>query len=143
MATNRKQSPQRGAARASAPGSGGPRRLGQQGGGRPASAGAQRRYERQRSRRGGSKWIGWLAVAAAFFLVPLGATLEFSLRIAGGHGFQAYRDLFANPDFGSTLKLSLQLAAETVAAVLRRAQAEDEDDANALDAGDARALGRG
>lgn len=55
-----------------------------------------------------------LVFAAAFFLVPLGATLEFSLRTAGGHGIGAYRSLFANPDFASTLKLSLRLAGETI-----------------------------
>jgi putative spermidine/putrescine transport system permease protein len=59
-----------------------------------------------------------LAFAAAFFLVPLGATLEFSLRAAHGHDFHAYRDLFSNPDFWTTLKLSLQLAGETVVAAL-------------------------
>lgn len=59
-----------------------------------------------------------LAAAAAFFLVPLGATLEFSLRAPHGHDVRAYRDLFHNPDFWRTLRLSLQLAAETVVAAL-------------------------
>jgi putative spermidine/putrescine transport system permease protein len=59
-----------------------------------------------------------LAFTAAFFLVPLGATLEFSLRTAHGHGFGAYRALFHNPDFWTTLKLSLQLAGETIGAAL-------------------------
>ena len=59
-----------------------------------------------------------LAFAAAFFLVPLGATIEFSMRARHGHNFNAYSDLFSNPDFATTLKLSLELAFETVAAAL-------------------------
>src|SRR5581483_4458612 len=56
--------------------------------------------------------------AAAFFLIPLGATLEFSLRTAGGHGFGAYGDLLKQHQFWSTLGLSLRLAGESIAAVL-------------------------
>lgn len=62
-------------------------------------------------------WLG-LLLAAAFFLVPLAATLEFSLRTLGGHGIAAYRDLLSDSQFWSTLKLSLQLAGETVAGAL-------------------------
>ena len=59
-----------------------------------------------------------LLFAAAFFLLPLGATVEFSLRTAGGHGIAAYRDLFRDPQFGTTLVLSLRLAGETIAVAL-------------------------
>lgn len=69
MATNKKRSPQRPGAPAPS-GAGGPRRLGGQAGApRPTSAGAQRRYER--SRRGGSKWMGWAAVGVVVVVVAL------------------------------------------------------------------------
>jgi len=54
----------------------------------------------------------------AFFLVPLAATLEFSLRTAHGHGLAAYRDLVSDPQFWSTLEISLKLAGETAVAAL-------------------------
>jgi putative spermidine/putrescine transport system permease protein len=59
-----------------------------------------------------------LLVAAAFFLIPLGATFEFSLRTAGGHSFAAYGTLLHDHEFWHTLGRSLELAAETIAAVL-------------------------
>jgi putative spermidine/putrescine transport system permease protein len=59
-----------------------------------------------------------LLVGAAFFLVPLGATFEFSLRTATGHGFVAYHDVLHDPQFWSTLGLSLKLAGETIAVLL-------------------------
>lgn len=54
----------------------------------------------------------------AFFLIPLGATVEFSLRTAQGHGVAAYRTLLSDHQFWSTLRLSLELAGETAAAAL-------------------------
>ena len=55
-----------------------------------------------------------LLVVAAFFLVPLAATLEFSLRTANGHGIEAYRTLLSDNQFWKTLRLSLELSGETV-----------------------------
>jgi putative spermidine/putrescine transport system permease protein len=57
-------------------------------------------------------------LGAVFFLVPLGATFEFSLRAAHGHNFSAYGQLIHDPQFWSTLGLSLKLAAETIALLL-------------------------
>jgi putative spermidine/putrescine transport system permease protein len=54
-----------------------------------------------------------LLVGAVFFLVPLGATFEFSLRTASGHGWAAYRQIVDDSQFWSTLGLSLKLALET------------------------------
>ncbi len=55
-----------------------------------------------------------LLIVAAFFLVPLAATLEFSLRTANGHGIEAYRTLLSDNQFWKTLRLSLELSGETV-----------------------------
>ncbi len=59
-----------------------------------------------------------LIAGGVFFFLPLAATLEFSLRAEHGHNFAAYGDLFSDPQFWSTLKLSLRLAGETAIAVL-------------------------
>jgi len=59
-----------------------------------------------------------LLLGAVFFLVPLGATFEFSLRTAGGHSWVAYRQVLSDPEFRTTLLRSLELAAETIAVLL-------------------------
>lgn len=64
---------------------------------------------------------GWviLALAALYFLVPLGMTVAFSLWEGGGHyGFSSYRALLALPTLPSSLLLSLQLTIATAAALL-------------------------
>lgn len=68
MASNRKQAPQRAAARAAAGGQG-PRRLGGQAP-PPRSAGAQRRAQRARG-SGTSKRFGWAAVAAVVVIAVI------------------------------------------------------------------------
>jgi putative spermidine/putrescine transport system permease protein len=61
--------------------------------------------------------IVWLVFGAAYFVVPLAATAEFSLRggQSGGYSFDAYRSIFSDPDFRATLWLSFRLALETIA----------------------------
>jgi len=60
---------------------------------------------------------GWLVLAfgAAYFLVPLAATAEFSLRDGGGYGVSAYAEILRDPQFRDTLWLSFRLALETIA----------------------------
>jgi putative spermidine/putrescine transport system permease protein len=56
-----------------------------------------------------------LLLGAVFFLLPLAAAGEFSLRGSGGHySFSAYRQIFSQPGFGSTLWLSVELGVMTV-----------------------------
>ena len=57
----------------------------------------------------------WLIMAALYFLVPLYSTAQFSLD-TGVHslGFKWYAKTFADPQFRSTLELSLKIAVETV-----------------------------
>ena len=58
----------------------------------------------------------WLLFAAVYFLLPLYATLEFSLQ-TGSHsyGLAWYGTILHEPGFRSSLLLSLRLAVETVA----------------------------
>jgi len=61
----------------------------------------------------------WLVAAAAFFVVPLAATIEFSLRTgASSHGVAAYGTILHDPQFWSTLWLSTRLALETIGIAL-------------------------
>lgn len=53
----------------------------------------------------------FLLFGAAYFLVPLAATMEFSFR----DGFSAYSTIFGDPQFRDTLWLSFRLALETIA----------------------------
>ena len=80
MASNRKQSPQRAAARGATSGQG-PRRLGNQAPPPARSAGAQRRADRAR-RSSSSKRIGWIAVAAVVIVavVLVAVTLSGSSK---------------------------------------------------------------
>jgi putative spermidine/putrescine transport system permease protein len=60
-----------------------------------------------------SGWL-WLLLGAAYFLVPLAASAEFSLREASGYGFSAYRQIFDDPQFRDTLGRSAVLAGQTI-----------------------------
>ena len=65
-----------------------------------------------------SAWL-WVVVAAAFFLGPLAATVEFSLRVGvGGHGLDAYGEILRDDRFWSTLWTSVKLALETIGIAL-------------------------
>lgn len=82
----------------------------------PAQAGAARRSLRSRVPLSASLW---LVVAAAFFVVPLAATVEFSLRSgASGHDLSAYGEILHDARFWSTLWLSVKLALETIGIAL-------------------------
>lgn len=64
------------------------------------------------------RWVIFL-LFAVYFLVPLAASFEFSLRGRNGHhSFEAYRKIFSEPAFGSTLWLSVKLAVITVVLTL-------------------------
>jgi putative spermidine/putrescine transport system permease protein len=59
----------------------------------------------------------WLVLAAAYFLIPLVATLLFSLRDSQTGtccSLSAYGTIVHDPQFGKTLWLSFKLAVETV-----------------------------
>ena len=81
------------------------------------AAGVRQSPKRARpKRRHMSFWTWfWLIMAALYFLVPLFSTLLFSLD-TGAHqyGFKWYAKTFADPQFRSTLWLSLRIAIETV-----------------------------
>ncbi len=57
----------------------------------------------------------WLLVGGLYFLVPLAAVAEFSLKEGDGYGFSHYRFIFDRPEFRETLWLSFRLAMETIA----------------------------
>ena len=60
----------------------------------------------------------WLAIAvgALYFIVPLIATFEFSLRLRRGeYSFEAYRIVLADPRFQATFAYSTVLALATIA----------------------------
>jgi putative spermidine/putrescine transport system permease protein len=55
-----------------------------------------------------------LAIGALYFLVPVFATIKFSVEQGhAGFGLQAYRQIFDDPQFRHTLWFSVQLALET------------------------------
>jgi putative spermidine/putrescine transport system permease protein len=56
----------------------------------------------------------WLAAAALYFLVPLYATLEFSLQVDGHYGVKWYSDTLGDAAFRDSLWLSLRLAIEAI-----------------------------
>src|SRR6201999_1841227 len=58
----------------------------------------------RRSRLG--PWIA-IAIGAVYFLIPLIATFEFSLRMKRGeYSFEAYRVIFADPRFQASFAYS-------------------------------------
>jgi putative spermidine/putrescine transport system permease protein len=59
--------------------------------------------------------IFWLLFGAAYFLLPLAAVAEFSLKEGDGYGFSHYRFILDDPSFRDTLWLSFKLALETIA----------------------------
>lgn len=63
-------------------------------------------------------WIA-MAIGASYFLVPLLATFEFSLRMRRGeYSFDAYRVVFADPQFQVTFGYSIVMALLTIAVCL-------------------------
>ncbi len=68
------------------------------------------------SRRPSLSALAWLLLGAAYFVVPLAATAEFSLK--GGlsrYSFAAYSSFLDDPQFRETFWLSFKLALETIA----------------------------
>ncbi|MFJ5532096.1 ABC transporter permease [Streptomyces sp. NPDC093261] len=64
------------------------------------------------------RW-GVLIPAGLYFLVPLAASVVFTVDVPGqGVTFDAYRQIVSTPGFGSGLLLSLELAAATIVVVL-------------------------
>jgi putative spermidine/putrescine transport system permease protein len=58
--------------------------------------------------------IAVLVLGALYFLVPIGATIQFSLELGNqGYGLEAYREILDDPTFLDTLWFSVQLAVET------------------------------
>jgi putative spermidine/putrescine transport system permease protein len=59
-------------------------------------------------------WIA-MAIGTTYFLLPLIATFEFSLRMQRGvYSFEAYRVVFADPLFQSTFGYSIVMALATI-----------------------------
>lgn len=64
-----------------------------------------------------SRFGSWLAVVlgASYFLIPLIGTFEFSLRMKRGeYSFEAYRVVFADPNFQASFLFSTVMAVVTV-----------------------------
>lgn len=64
-----------------------------------------------------SRWGAWLALAlgSSYFLLPLLATFEFSLRMQRGvYSFEAYRIVLSDPLFQSTFSYSIVMALLTI-----------------------------
>jgi putative spermidine/putrescine transport system permease protein len=59
--------------------------------------------------------IFWLFFGAGYFLLPLAAVAEFSLKEGDGYGFSHYKFILDDPFFRDTLWLSFKLALETIA----------------------------
>ncbi|MGW7042675.1 ABC transporter permease [Streptomyces avermitilis] len=59
-----------------------------------------------------------LAFAGVYFLVPLAASVVFTVDVPGGISFAAYRRIIGSDGFVPSLSLSLELAAATIAVVL-------------------------
>ena len=60
-----------------------------------------------------SGWV-WLGVGAAYFFIPLAATVEFSLKEASGYGFSSYRQIIDDPQFRDLLWVSFKLSLATI-----------------------------
>ncbi|QJT00445.1 ABC transporter permease subunit [Streptomyces asoensis] len=64
------------------------------------------------------RW-GVLGLAGLYFLVPLAASVVFTVDVPGqGVTFDAYTRIFSTDGFGSSLRLSLELAVATIVVVL-------------------------
>lgn len=66
-------------------------------------------------------WWGvlWLVLGAAYFLLPLLATLQFSLQVGRGeYGLDAYRRILADPGFRTSLWFSFKLSLYTIVVAL-------------------------
>ncbi len=66
------------------------------------------------------KFFAWLAIALGsfYFLVPLIATFEFSLRMRRGeYSFDAYRTVFSDATFRDSFSFSLLMAVLTIACI--------------------------
>jgi putative spermidine/putrescine transport system permease protein len=67
-------------------------------------------------RRGIWAWL-WLGAGALYFVVPLAATLQFSLQARRGElSLQAYQNVLASPAFAASFMFSLQTAVVTIVA---------------------------
>lgn len=61
----------------------------------------------------------FLVLVGLFFLLPLAASIEFSLRgTNGSHSFATWTSLVSQPGFGDNLTTSLELAGGTVVLIL-------------------------
>ncbi|WP_255603291.1 ABC transporter permease [Oscillochloris sp. ZM17-4] len=59
-------------------------------------------------------WL-WLALGAAYFIIPLAATMQFSLQAKRGTlGFTAYANIFRDGNFFSSFAFSFQTAMATI-----------------------------
>lgn len=59
-------------------------------------------------------WLAF-AIGTAYFLIPLAATFEFSLRInRGRYSFDAYRIVFGDPNFQASFLYSTLVAVATI-----------------------------
>ena len=64
------------------------------------------------------RWVV-LGLAGLYFLVPLAASVVFTVDVPGqGVTFDAYSQIVSTDGFGSSLLLSLELAAATIAIVM-------------------------
>ncbi|MGG7519091.1 ABC transporter permease [Allorhizobium undicola] len=66
------------------------------------------------------KFLAWLAVAlgSIYFIVPLIATFEFSLRMRRGeYSFDAYRTVFSDGNFQASFSYSMLMAVITIAVI--------------------------
>ena len=66
-----------------------------------------------------SRWGAWIAmgIGASYFLIPLIATFEFSLRMRRGeYSFDAYRAVLGDPLFQATFGYSIVMAIATIVA---------------------------
>lgn len=70
-------------------------------------------------RRGSWRGALWLVLGAGYFLVPLLATAQFSLKVTReSYGLDAYRRILADPLFRESLLFSFRLAAYTIVLAL-------------------------
>ena len=60
-----------------------------------------------------SGWV-WRGIGAAYFFIPLAATLEFSLKEVSGYGLSSYREILSDPQFRDLLWVSFKLALATI-----------------------------